>query len=471
MKLIKNYLYNVANQLITIIIPLVTIPYISRVLGPTGVGINAYTNSIISYFILFGSVGIGLYGNRTIACVRDNKLKMSKFFWEIVFLRIVMILIAYLCFLIFLYFYDEYHSFLLLQSILLVAVIFDISWFFMGIEDFKKTVLRNIFIKVISLIAIFTFVKNQNDIWVYILILVSSQFLGNLTLWGYLKKLVFFIPIHRLSIFSHLKSSIYFFIPQIAMQIYLVLNRTMLGSLSSIDAVAFYDNSDKIIKMLLAIITATGAVMLPRMANHFAKKEHAKIEESLQISFHFVCFLAFPLALGIMATSSNFCSLFFGSEFNGIDTVMFCLSPVVLFIGMSNVLGVQYLLPTGQLKAFTLSVTGGAIINFILNWYLIICHGAIGATISTVLSELMVVCVQFHFVRKRINIFKLLNGTWKYLLASILMFIIVYLIGYYYSNLLGLILQAIVGLIIYLILIWLLKPVIIQQMKLLIKKI
>lgn len=340
----------------------------------------------------------------------------------------------------------------------------------MGLEDFKKTVIRNIIVKMISLLAIFTFVKEADDTWIYILILVLSVSLGNLALWGYLKKTVVFIPLKRLSPFKHLKSSIHFFIPQIAMQIYLVLNRTMLGSLSSIDAVAFYDNADKIVKMLLAVITATGTVMLPRIAHHFAKNEHDKIQEYLKNSFNFVCFLAFPLSFGIMATSSNFCLLFFGAEFNGIDIVMFCLAPVVIFIGMSNVLGVQYLLPTGKVKQFTLAVTLGACTNFVLNWYLVLKFGAIGASISTILSELTVTIAQFYFIKRTIQISYLLKEIWKYIFASLIMFVVVYILGYYYHGILGLALQMVIGLFVYIALIWLLKAFIFNQIKFLIKK-
>lgn len=465
MKLVKNYLYNLANQIITLIIPLVTIPYISRVLGPGGVGINAYTNSIISYFILFGSIGIGLYGNRTIATLRDNPIKKSKAFLEIAILKIVMIVLAYCCFYLFLSFYDDFHAFLLIQSIALISAAFDISWFFMGIEDFKKTVVRNIAVKLIALIGIFTLVKTQDDVGIYILILTLSQLIGNLSLWGYLKKNIVFIPFKRLHIFKHFLPSIHYFIPQIAMQIYLVLNRTMLGSLTSIEAVAYYDNSDKIIKMLLAIVTATGTVMLPRIANHFAKGDQAQIELYLKNSFHFVCFLTFPLSLGIMSVSDNFCDLFFGPEFNGINQIMFWLCPVVICIAFSNVFGVQYLLPTNKVKAFTLSVTVGAIINFILNWYFIVYHGALGAVISTVISEVCVTLTQLYFLKKTVNLRFLFNGAWKYLLASAIMFVAVYLLGLYYHGLFGLIMQIALGLFVYSCLIFIFNPFFIQEAK------
>ena len=171
MQIAKNYLYNVIYQVFIIIVPLLTIPYLSRILGPSGIGINSYTNSIVQYFVLFGSIGVGLYGNRQIAFVRDNQVKMSKVFYEIFILRLLTICLAYLLFVAFLTINGQYHAYYLSQSIAIVAAAFDISWFFMGIENFKVTVLRNFIVKLLALFSIFLFVKSYNDLNIYILII------------------------------------------------------------------------------------------------------------------------------------------------------------------------------------------------------------------------------------------------------------------------------------------------------------
>ncbi|WP_225422080.1 oligosaccharide flippase family protein [Lacticaseibacillus paracasei] len=179
MKVVKNYLWNVSYQIFVIIVPMITMPYISRVLGPHGVGVNSFTNSIVQYFVLFGGLGLGLYGNREIAYVRDNKKQLSKEFWELLILRTVTMTSSLVIYIIMAYNWREYRGYLFIQSIQIIAAIIDISWFFMGIENFRITVLRNLLVKSISVICIFLFVKSRNDTGIYIAILALSTLFGN----------------------------------------------------------------------------------------------------------------------------------------------------------------------------------------------------------------------------------------------------------------------------------------------------
>ena len=188
MKVIRNYLYNVGYQVLAIIVPLITSAYVSRVLRPEGVGANAFTNSIIQYFILFASMGIGYYGNRQIAYVRENPRKMSQTFWEIQIVKTIMTLLAIIAFEVFMMFYTRQPEYMIAQSINLIAVAFDISWFYEGIENFKVTVLKNSFVKLLSMAAIFLLIKGPYDVTLYIVVLAISTLLGNLTLWPNIKK-------------------------------------------------------------------------------------------------------------------------------------------------------------------------------------------------------------------------------------------------------------------------------------------
>ena len=175
-----------------------------------------------------------------------------------------------------------------MQAILIVAAAFDISWFFMGFENFKVTVLRNIIVKLISLACIFIFVRGKGDLTLYIAVLSISQLIGNITLFPYLKRYINLPNWRELKIWRHFKPSLVLFVPQIATQVYLILNKTMVGKMVSVEAAGFYDNSDKIVKMVLAIVTATGTVMLPRVANTFAKGDHEQVKKYLYQSFDFV---------------------------------------------------------------------------------------------------------------------------------------------------------------------------------------
>lgn len=473
----KNYLYNLIYQILVLILPLITTPYISRVLGAENIGIYSYTISIVTYFILFGSLGIAMYGQREIAYAQDNKEKYSRSFFEILLLRFITMTISMIIF----YFifaksgeYKVYYTILLLE---MIANILDISWFFQGLEEFKKTVTRNIIVKIISIICIFTFVKTSNDLKNYFWIYVLSTLVGNVSLWLYLPKYIKKVNIKDINILKHLKSTISLFIPQIAIQIYTVLDKVMIGAIiSDKSEVGFYEQSQKIIKMLLTIITSLGTVMLPRIANTYINGNKEKIQEYMKKAFNFVFFIAFPIIFGIMAVSNNFVPIFFGQGYDKVIILMNVISPILLAIGLSNVIGTQYLLPTKRQKEFTVSVVIGSIINFTINILLIRKYGALGASIGTVIAEIAVTITQFVFIRKEFKILEILKLAKRYLITSIIMLMVCMFIGKIISNkLLCVIIQVAIGTITYLIILLIIKDEflygILEKVKNMIKKI
>lgn len=431
----KNYIYNLAYQILVLVLPLITAPYISRILGAENIGIYSYTISISAYFILFGSLGVALYGQRQIAYEQEKCEKCSKTFWEIIILRFATMIVSMIIF----YFmfvrgeqYQIYYKILLLE---LLANCLDISWFFQGLEEFKKTVTRNIIVKIISVASIFAFVKTSNDLAIYFWIYVLSTLIGNLSLWAYLPKYIKRIKIKKLNVIQHIKPTIGLFIPQIAIQIYTVLDKTMIGAIiSDKSEVGFYEQSQKIIKMLLAVITSLGIVMLPRIANTFANGEKEKATNYMMKSFNMVFILAFPIIFGIIVVSKSFVPLFFGEGYDKVAILMSVISPIILLIGLSNVTGTQYLLPTKRQKEYTISVVYGAIVNFIMNACLIWKFGAIGASIGTVIAEFTVTLVQMYFVRKDFDFKQIFRLAKNYLISSIIMFTVCLAIGRFINN-------------------------------------
>ncbi|ARY92014.1 MULTISPECIES: flippase [Lacticaseibacillus] len=460
MTVVKNFLWNMGYQVFVLLLPIITIPYVSRVLGPTGIGINAYTNSVVQYFILFGTLGITVYGNREVAYQRDDSQRLSNIFWELTFFKFITTGIATALYIIFICLTGQYALFYIIQGLLLLASAIDVSWFFQGLEEFRITVVRNTFVKVISLILIFTLIKSKADLWLYILILSGSQFIGNITLIPYLSKYVSKPVLRDMEIWKHMKPTLVMFIPQIASQIYLQLNKTMLGLYIGVQAAGFYDNSDKIIKILLAIVTATGTVLLPHMAHSFARGDRQAVVSSLDKSMHFILLLAFPMAAGLIAVSPVFTSVFFGSKFNAVAMLLAIESAVIVLVGISNAIGIQYLLPTNQTHPFTVSVILGAVTNIILNIPMIIAWGAIGAMIATVFSEAVVSLYQLVRIRHQMNVSRLFAETWKYLLSATLMGIYIswYMRFMPLRNLVKLTSAVILGALIYVLILLLLKP-------------
>lgn len=467
MRVVKNYLYNVGYQVLAIIVPLITSYYVSRVLSPEGVGANAFTNSIIQYFMLLANIGIGYYGNREIAYVRDNKQKMAATFWEIQIVKTVMTVVAYLSFVVFMAFYSGNKTYMWAQSINLLAVAFDISWLYQGLEDFKRTVLRNTFVKITSMIAIFIFIKSPKDVALYIIVLALSTLLGNLTLWphavnnyGHVNRGT------KLNPWRHFVPTVMMFVPQIATQLYVQLNRTMLGLMVNEKASGFYQYSDNLVKLILAFVTATGTVMLPHVANAFAQHDMEKVHKMLYKSFDFVSALAYPMMFGIAGVSLTLAPLYYSSKYAPVGPAMLIESIVILMIGWSNVIGTQYLLPVNRVKDFTTSVTIGAVVNIIMNFTLIHLWGLNGAMWSTVLSEISVTAYQLFVVRKSLDIKKMFAGSWKYLLSGIVMFVPVFWLNRHMkASWLWMLVEVALGVVIYAGMVCLLRAPVLDQLK------
>ena len=471
MKVIRNYLYNVGYQVLAIIVPLITSAYVSRVLRPEGVGANAFTNSIIQYFILFASMGIGYYGNRQIAYVRDNRPKMAKTFWEIQIVKTIMTLVSIIAFEIFLLFYTRQFDYMVAQSLNLIAVAFDISWFYEGVENFKVTVLKNSLVKIVSMIAIFVFIKGPYDVTLYIVVLALSTLLGNLTLWPDIYRDLPRVKIRSLNPWIHFLPMVELFIPQIATQVYVQLNRTMLGVMVNETASGYYQYSDSLVKLILALVTATGTVMLPHVANAVSHGDMKKVNQMLYKSFDFVSAMAVPMMFGLAAISLTLAPKYYGPGYGPVGPAMMIESIVIIMIAWSNVLGVQYLLPIHHQKQFTISVTVGALINIVLNFPLIEIWGLDGAMWSTVLSESGVTLYQLIVIRGLLSYKELFKGTWKYLLSGLGMFLLVFWMNIHLKDswlMMGL--EVAVGVIIYTIMVTILRAPIVGQAKQLIKE-
>lgn len=458
MKVIKNYFYNVSFQLFKIIIPIFTIPYISRVLGPQNVGINSYTYNIIQYFVLFGSIGISTYGNRKIAYNSDDKQKLSNTFWEIFFLQITMVSISYIIFFCFLIVNNNYHIYYLAQSIMIIAAAFDISWFYMGIQEFKYTFYRNFIIRILVLIFIFLFVKNGTDLFLYIVLYTGSYLIGNISMLSYLKKYITKPHINAKDIFKHLSPSLALFLPQIAGQFYGIFNKNILGVMENVKEVGFFDQSDKVTSVIVAVVTATGSVMLPYVASEFMKGNVNKSRDFLYDSFEISAFISVPIAFGLASVSSSFVPLFFSYKYMPVIPILVIQSISCIVVSISNVVGIQYLIPTNQNYKYTISIFIGAITNLIIDVPLIHLWGVNGSALAILISELMVTVAQLFLARKEISFFKFFRSYYKYLIAGSVMFVVTRVLNESQRvSWTSIFLTAFVGLILYVVLLIILK--------------
>lgn len=465
--------YVTVFQLLNIIVPLITTPYISRVLGPEGVGINAYTLSITTYFVLAGSLGIQLYGNREIAYYQGNKEKKSQIFFELVILKVIAISLSTIIYLIFSIFQGNYTNYFLIQGFALLAAALDISWYFMGVENFRILVIRNTVIKVIVLGLTFILVKQEADLWIYILLTAASPVLGNLTVWPFLRTELVKVRLKSLNMIRHLKPALLLFLPQITMSIYLSLNKTMLGVMVDIKSAGYYSQSDMIIRSAFTLVSSFAGAFLPRLSSLFSEEKYEEIKNLTLKSFDLSIFLSVLIMSGIMAVSNKFAVVFFGERFEIVGALMSVQSLMILFVSFAVVSGSQYLLAAKRTKEYAISAVLGLIVNVLFNFILIPFLGAMGAIISTVLTEFIVAVYQLWVIRDVFSIREILRGVWKYLVGGTIVFVVVHTLS---INMPGkfiyFVVQALVGVLIYISVILLLKASIISEMKgiLLLKK-
>lgn len=450
----KNIIYNLIYQILILALPLITVPYVSRILGANGIGTYSYTYSIAYYFILGAMLGINNYGNRVIAKNRDDKEKMSKEFCSIYYFQIITSLVMVIFYLIYVINFDnQYKSIAIIQSIYVISAMFDINWFYFGIEKFKLTIVRNTIIKAGSLIMIYIFVKNANDVWKYALILSSSTLFSNLVLFTFLKKYIVLKKVTFKEIAKHLKPCIILFIPVIAVSIYRIMDKIMLGTLSTIEEVGYYENAEKIIQVPTAIISALGTVMLPRISNMISKKQETEVKLMLKKTMQFVMFLAFAMMFGIIAVSNDFSIIYFGKEFKKSGILMQLLSVTIIFLAWGNVIRTQYLIPKEKDKEYVVSAIIAAIINLVMNCIFIPKWGSIGACIGTITAEFIVAFYQSYAIKQEIELAEYAKNSIGFILKAFFMFIVIIIIGkMFYDNLLKkIIIQICVGCIVYII--------------------
>lgn len=446
----KNYLYNLSYQILMILSPLIVTPYVSRILGAEGIGTYSFTQSIVSYFILLGTLGISMYAQREIAYLQKDKIGQSYIFWEIIIMKIFSIGISLLFFYIFIIRKSDYKFLYTIQMLDIVASLIDITWYFQGLEDFRKTVLRNFLIKIISIILVFLCVNKAEDLWIYILIHSGTLLLGQLSLWGYLPKFLRPIKIADLHIIKHIPIVFQLFIPQIAVQLYTVIDKTMIGLVTNSPLEnGYYEQAQKLIKICLTFITSLGIVLIPRIAFAHSEKNIEMTKEYLKRSLQFVWFLGIPIMFGLIGISYNLVPWFFGKGFDKVSILIIMFSPLMIVIGMNYMMGTQ-LLAIGEQKIYTLSVVLGLILNVILNLMLIKEFLSLGAVVASVLAESLVALVQFVYIKKFISLKNLfLMSKKSFLSGFVMLMVLLFIEQKIISSFINTILLILLGIIIY----------------------
>ena len=420
----KNYIYNLAYQILLLLTPFITTPYVSRVLLPDGVGVISFAFAVTQYFTLFAGMGIATFGRREVSYHQDNRRELTQVFWELKILALMTSLIWFLIFITLAMIYVRNHHlvYIIFSANILIGVAFDASWFFAGMEEFGKLVFRNTIVKICDVVFIFLFVKSPADVPVYVFGAVFFNLMSLLSLWPELPKYIDWPDWKALDPFRNIKIIWSLFIPSVAVQVYTVLDKLMLGVIVGSPAEnGYYELALRIARMALLVVTSLGSVMTPRIGYLFKKNEHEKILEYIYKCFKFSWFISVPMCLGLIAVSDNFVIWFFGANYVRVASLLKISSFLLIFIGLSYITG-QYLVTTGQQNLYTITVTIGAAVNFVFNIIFIRHYHADGALIASVVAEAAVAFSQIYFLSDELSFVKILSCGKNYLAAGLVMF-------------------------------------------------
>ena len=469
MKVIKNYLYNLSYQILTIILPIITVPYVTRIFTSEDLGNYGFYNSIVSYFSLFAMLGIGIYGTKQIAAASD----VNSAFWNIYAIQLIASILAISVYVIAIFSIPQMRGIIpLILGIVLFTKMLDISWLFAGKEDFKKITLRNTVVKVTGVISIFTFIKSSEDLYLYVFLIVIFDFLGQFVMWIPAKKFIKRPSFNMKIMKKNLHPIVLLFLPQVAISLYAVLDRTLLGLLGSYSDVGIYEQGQKLISILLTVVSSLGTVMVPRVANLLFERKDKEAQNMVKFSFILYNLIIFPMIFGLIAVNEVFVKFFLGKNFQDVKYVLYIIVFNIMFVGWTNILGYQVLVVRNKNKEFMLSTTIPAFVSVAVNIAVIPLFGYIGASITAVIVELLAFTIQWYYCRNIINKNLLFNKDLvKIILSSLVMFGAVMLckmtLGL--DGIIGLIIYLAVGGISYLVMIFLLKTVNISEMKAMLK--
>lgn len=435
-KTIKNVILNISYQVLNIIIPLITAPYIARIMKPSGVGIYSYSSSVASYFALFMLLGISNYGSRTIAVnIKYGKEVISKRFWEMYILQIFSSAVCMFIFIGFtVLFGGLYKAALLAQILYLISVALDISWYFVGTEQFKITVTRSFLIKVLQTIAIFAFVKSSDDLILYIVIISMGALLGSLALWIIVAKQIAIKKVTFKGIIAHFKPNLVLFITLLASSVFVYMDKIMLGIISSSVNLGLYEYSEKIVRLPLTVISAIGVVMMPKISILTSQKESGKTNQYMDASMRYVSLLSSAMTFGIIAIANDLAIVYLGEEFSGCGSLMKLMSVIILISSFANIIRTQYLMPNEMDNVYALSIVAGAIVNLLLNSIFIPGLGSTGAVIGTVGAEFAVFIGHIIGVFRKLNLKKYLSEWFSASVCGFLMLLTVKFISLFINN-------------------------------------
>ena len=424
-EIVTNLIYTSIYQFSGILVPLVTMPYVSRILGAAALGEYSFAYSVAYYFTIFIKLGLNHYGNRTIAYVRDDKKNLSKTFWEIYVFQLFIGIVLFFIYLGYVLLFSPQKILGMIMALLILAACLDVSWCLYGLEKFKVTSVRDTVTKIIVTICIFCFVKSVDDLWKYALFFSVGTLLNQIVVIPVIMRNISFSRIDLHGVVKHIKPNIVLFIPVIAVSVYRTIDKIMLGIMSTDVELGFYHGAENVIRVPMVFVTALGTVMLPRMSNMLSNGIDSKnIQYMFTKSIEFAMAISSVTCLGIMTVANEFVPLFYGKGFEKCIYLFYIILPGSMFEAFANVIRTQYLIPRKKDKIYITSLLVGASIDILMNILLIPKLASIGASIGTVFAYIAVCVTQAACVYRELNIKDNIIVSLPYVFSGMAMFVL-----------------------------------------------
>lgn len=447
----KNFIFQFLYQIVVLIIPMILSPYLTRTLQETSLGIYSYAHSISYYFVVFANLGIAKYGQRLIAQNRDDGVKLRRAFWSLfTFHGIFSLIITILYFVFVVVFAKSNQLVYYIEGVFVVSALFDITWLFYGLENFKSVVTKNLVIKIFQCVCIFMFIHKPSDVGIYTLITEGSILAGQIVMLPQAIKLVRPIKISIDDVKPHIKPMFVLAIAVIASTLYTTFDMTLLGFMTNKENVAFYNYSNQIISIANMIISVLGTVMFPKACKMAAEGNVNGQKQYIRYSVIFTAIISFGSIFGLFAVADLLATVYYGEAFVICGKIMKALSPIVFFIGMGSIVRTQYMIPNSMDKEYIVCIIYNAVINLVLSVSLIPKLGIYGAVIGTVSAEAFGLIYQLILCRKFINVIDIFKLSIPFAVIGAIMYAVIKTINKVYTNSLqALVVQVISGMLIF----------------------
>jgi O-antigen/teichoic acid export membrane protein len=462
-KISINIFYNILNQIVSFIVPLILSPYVARVLSAELIGDYSYALANSSYFVLIEALGFSLYGMLKVSANRADKKYISTLFKEIMIAKFFLMVTCIIVYTISFVWTSSGNK--ILCAIMIMNIIstgIDSTWFLMGMEDFKTTALRNIAVRLVNIVLIIILVKSEKDFLIYAIIMQLSNVISYIVVFPTVKKYIISSKVSFKNILKHTIKSLIYFVPGIVNTIFTSADKTVLGAFANSYEVGVYEQASKICSLCGSVINSISNVVMPRVTylNHNASNEKSK--KFMFKTLHYASVVAIVVTVGIICISDEFVPLFFGLGYEKSAVLLKILAFNVLMSILANYIGQQCLISNDKQNQYNIAISVGAILNVILNLFMVERLQSVGVSVASVVSSGALFLVVLIFSREIISLKNIIQMDWKAIISAIIMFVTIYWLSF--DNLfITLVVKVVVGAAVYISILAILREEIIQE--------